>query len=60
MLEIVYLYKKNLKRKRIVAWIVKSEYEDKIIGDINSFDSDALKVFAEENPEFINKYFIEQ
>ena len=43
-----------------MAWIVKSEYEDKIIGDINSFDSDALKVFAEENPEFINKYFIEQ
>ena len=43
-----------------MAWIVKSEYEDKIIGDINSFDSDALKVFVEQNPELMNKYFIEQ
>ncbi len=43
-----------------MAWIVKSKYADKIIGDINAFDSEALKVFAEQNPEFINKYFIEQ
>lgn len=43
-----------------MAWRIKPEYADKIIGDINTFDSDALKVFAEHNPEFINKYFIEQ
>ena len=43
-----------------MAWQIKPEYSDKFIGDINTFDSDALKVFAEQNPEFINKYFIEQ
>ncbi len=43
-----------------MAWIVRPEYEDKIIGDINNFDSNSLKVFVEQNPELINKYFIEQ
>ncbi len=43
-----------------MAWIVKTEYTDKIIGDINTFDNESLKVVAEQNPEFINKYFIEQ
>jgi hypothetical protein len=43
-----------------MAWAVRPEYADKIIGDINSFSSDALKVFAEQNPELINKYFTEQ
>jgi hypothetical protein len=43
-----------------MKYTIKPEYSDKIIGDINTFDSDALKVFAEQNPEFINKYFIEQ
>ena len=43
-----------------MAWQIKEKYADKIIGDINNLDSDALKVFVEQNPEFINKYFIEQ
>jgi hypothetical protein len=43
-----------------MKYTVKPEYTDKIIGDINNFDSDALKVFVEQNPEFINKYFIKQ
>tara|TARA_R100000808_G_scaffold15957_1_gene36389 strand:+ start:218 stop:349 length:132 start_codon:yes stop_codon:yes gene_type:complete len=43
-----------------MKYTVKPKYADEIIGDINTFDSDALKVFAEQNPELINKYFIEQ
>ena len=43
-----------------MAWIVKSKYEDKIIGDINAFDSDVLESLKLNYPEFINKYFIEQ
>jgi len=43
-----------------VAWIVRPEYTNKIIGDINSLDSDTLKVFLDQHPELMNKYFIEQ
>ena len=43
-----------------MAWIVSTEYEDKIIGDINNLDSDTLKVFLDQHPELMNKYFIEQ
>ena len=43
-----------------MAWIVRPEYEDKIIGDINNLDSDTLKVFLDQHPELMNKYFIEQ
>ena len=43
-----------------MKYTVKPEYEDKIIGDINAFDSDALDSLKLNYPEFINKYFIEQ
>ena len=43
-----------------MAWQIKEKYADKIIGDINNLDSDTLKVFLDQHPELMNKYFIEQ
>ena len=43
-----------------MAWIVRPEYEDKIIADINNLDSDTLKVFLDQHTELMNKYSIEQ
>ena len=43
-----------------MKYSIKAEYADKFIGDINNLDSDTLKVFLDQHPELMNKYFIEQ